>query len=192
MNPPLHPDHAHVEAAHRREPAAVEWLAQRLTCVPRMVQQLSSRFGGLPTQELADVAQDVAVVVLRRLASYHGLAPFEAWVHRICLHTLHSFVRRRRNRATGSLDEEPADQGELPTTRLQEQERRDLLLGAIDRVGGAEAELLRFRHLDGLDFAEISRRTGIGMATLRTRYYRGLKRVQQNLATSSSFEEHRE
>jgi RNA polymerase sigma-70 factor, ECF subfamily len=177
---PFHSDLTWVQAAVRGNPRAIEWVAERLTRVPRIVERLAARFGR-GAAELADVAQDVAVVVLRRLADYHGRAPFDAWLHRVCVQTLLSARRRQRRHVATTLEFEPATTELTPEATLAEQEQSRQLCEGIDRVGGVEAEVLRLRHLDGLDFATISARTGIAMATLRTRYYRGLRRLQDRL-----------
>lgn len=47
-------------------------------------------------EEAADVAQDVAVDVLRKLDQLHDPAAFDAWVHRITVRRTLKAVRRRR------------------------------------------------------------------------------------------------
>jgi RNA polymerase sigma factor (sigma-70 family) len=186
----LHPDHARVQAALRREPDAVDWLAARLECVPRMVQQVARRFPWLPASERPDVAQDVVLVVLRRLDSYHGQAPLEAWVHRACLLTVRGRARRRIATGGVALDGlAAAADDDRPGARLLAEELRVRIRQAVDAVGGVEAEILRQRHFAGLDFETIAQRTGIGIATLRTRYYRALKSLQRRLAGSLAAED---
>lgn len=180
----LHPDHARVQAALRCDGVAADWLAARLTCIPRMVHQIAGTFAWLRPQEREDVAQDVALVVLRRLDSYHGRAPLEAWVWRICVLTVKNRGRQRSEFAFASLDTIAAEDTERPDASLLANEHRARIRGAVDAVGGVEAEILRQKHFDGLDFETIAARTGIGIATLRTRYYRALKRLQRRLSVS--------
>lgn len=159
----------------------MEWLGQRLSCVPRIVRGLALRGGWVSPQEIQDVASDAVEIALDRLHTYHGLVPLEAWLHRICVLTLRGCARRlRRLPVTGA----PVDP-RVEHTALDELEQREgvtRVLAAMDAVGGAEGELLRQRHLDRIDFVEIARRTGISVATLRTRYARGLKRLRDKLA----------
>jgi RNA polymerase sigma-70 factor, ECF subfamily len=182
--PPLHPDHALAQAALRGEPAAIAWLEARLLAVPRLLRNLAPRFGRIAQHDLEDLAQQVVRIALERLPRYHGLAPFEAWVHRIAVHTLLGWRRQKRHLgATGNVDPVAPDMD--PTRWFADQERRRAVQAAIDRIGGVEAEILRQVHFEGLDFATISRRAGIPEATLRTRYYRGLQRLRDILRPRS-------
>ncbi len=185
----LHPDHDRVQAALRREPAAVEWLVACLTCIPRMVQQIASRGTRLPRSEWPDAAQDAALVVLRRLPSYHGQAPVEAWMHRIGLNAIRARARRRRPMLAGSMETLAGD-GADPAERLIAAEHSARLREEVDAVGGVEADVLRQRHFECLEFETIAQRTGIGIGTLRTRYYRGLERLRRRLSAALVAEDH--
>jgi len=187
MAAPLDPDHAMVQAARRRNPAAVEWLGVQLRCVPRFIAILLRRHGG-SSSDAKDLAQQAAAVALARLANYHGLAPFVAWLHRICDLTVRGALRRQR-RESSSLAIEPAVQAD-PAADAQREEHRERVRRAIDAVGGAEADVIRWRHLDSEDFGDISARTGIPLATLRTRYYRGLEKLRAILRTDIDPEVH--
>jgi RNA polymerase sigma-70 factor (ECF subfamily) len=178
----LHPDHARVQAALRREAGAVEWIAVQLECVPRMVQQIARRFPWLPASERPDIAQDVALVVLRRLDSYHGRAAFEAWVYCICLRKVLHHARRRTAPGLAAADEIAAEAEDGPEQQVLAEERRARVREAVDAIGGVEAEIVRQRDFAGLDFETIAKLTGIGIATLRTRYYRALGRLRRRLA----------
>lgn len=186
MTAPIHPDHALVTAARRREPAAVDWLSARLRNIPRLLRQVPSRGVRLPASDLDDVAQQATQVALDRLAGYHGLAPFDAWVYRVCEWTLLGFLRRRRRSAAATIGEDPVAAEADPAEVAFVEERRVRIRDAIDAIGGVEAEVVRARHLEGLSFASIAARSGIGMATLRTRYYRGLTKLRLRLSAFSN------
>jgi RNA polymerase sigma factor (sigma-70 family) len=176
----LHGDYELAQAASRGDATARDWLAAKLTCVPRMVQQIHSRARALPANELPDLAQRVAAVVIRRLAEFHGRCPIEAWIYRICVLTMQSH-RRESDRATGDAATEPAATGPTPIEQAISRERCQLLHRAIDAIGGAEAEVLRARHVLDEGFETIAARTGIGIATLRSRYYRAMERLRRIL-----------
>lgn len=180
MSIPLHPDHNFVLAAHRREPAGVAWLVERLTGIPRVIQALAAH-AGLSQWDLADTTQEAVLTVLDRLSTYHGLAPFDAWVHRICQLTLKGAMRRRHRHLAPGVDHDPPAPEASPADTAAADERRRSVRAAIDAIGGVEADVLRLR-LESLSFADIAARTGIAMATLRTRYYRGLRKLHLRLS----------
>ena len=183
----LHSDHERVQQARAGDPAARQWLAEQLVLLPRMVRQIAMRSVRLPVSEWEDAAQDAAVVVIRRLATYHGRAPFEAWLFVICLLTMRARARRRReSTALRELDPVDADPADRPLLRLLDGERSQRLRDAVARLGGVEAEILQLVHFGQLDFGTISARTGIGIPTLRTRYYRALGRLRAMLAAGDA------
>jgi len=93
------------------EPAGIDELVERLRCIPRMLADRNRRLGGpLQESELADVAQETAVAIWRKLSGFEGRAALETWVYRFAYLELMLRLRKRRRRLA-SLDElevEPA------------------------------------------------------------------------------------
>jgi RNA polymerase sigma-70 factor (ECF subfamily) len=181
MGPADHHDLQQVRDAIAREPAAVAWLTERLQRIPRYVAGLARRFAALTDEDVQDMSSEVTTAVLRRLAEFGGHCAFDAWVNVFCQNTLLGYARRRRRQRMPSLEVEPATADSAPIDEAERRERARRLRDSIDRIGGAEADVLRQRHFDGLDFGNISERTGTPVATLRTRYYRGLRKLKDML-----------
>ena len=161
----------------------------RLRCIPRFLAAIDRRAGRrLAPEVLEDLAQDCAVRVLERLPDYLALAPFEAWVHRICFLSYMNAVRTARRNAARStaLDEQQlAADGD----RLAMLLRQEAVEQGLERLGGIEAEVVRIRHFEGLDFDAIGARLGEKPATVKTRYYRGFRKLRGLLEAAE--EEHR-
>jgi RNA polymerase sigma-70 factor (ECF subfamily) len=181
MTAARHPDHALVAAAQRGDAPAIAWLGEQLLLVPRFVKRLAVRRGLSARADLDDVASRAVTVALGRLRLYHGLAPLAAWLHRICELTLLGQLRRQRRELVAE-GEEQASNDRTPSSAAELAETRTRIAAAIDRVGGAEAEILRRRWLLGEDFPDIAAAAGIPLATVRTRYYRGMARLRQLLS----------
>lgn len=171
-------DLALVRGALQREAKAVEALAIRLGCVPRIVACLNQKVGRpLADHDLADVAQDIVGRVLERLSDYEGRAAFEGWVFRFCSYELMNAIRRRRRQppAAGEFDE-PPDVAHALAWRQRQQ--REELEDALARIGGAEAEAVRLRHFDGLNNTEIAARQRTTIGAVKARYQRGMTRLK--------------
>lgn len=158
----------------------------KFTVVPRLLASLQRRFAGIPRDDLGDLQQEVCVTALGRLHAYHGLAPLEAWLHRICVLTLLREARRRQRLGHTELPFEPAADTVPPLEAMADDEHRARIRAAIDAIGGMEATVLRQRHIEGLDFRDIAASTGIPFATVRTWYYRGLKKLKARLDDESA------
>lgn len=185
------PDHdcasdlALVRAVLAQRPSATEPFNLRMQCVPRILSYLNLRLGRpLGPDDLADVAQDVSLLVLRKLHDYEGRGRFEGWVYRLCnLEILNAVRRRSRDRRRFVALDDPKHEvdgrGQREVESLEERER---LLRGIRRVGGAEGEMLVLKHFEDLSFDEIGARLAISPNTAKTRYYRGLERLHEVLA----------
>lgn len=181
---PTDPDFARVRSALARDPTGVAWLTEQLRIVPRIVAHMARRSGGWTAHDVEDAAAEALQLAVAGLARYHGLAPFVSWLHKICENTVRGMARRRQLRAMQPLDFDSPDGGPDPATQVTDRETMDNLHRHIDAIGGVEAEVLRLRYLEVLDFSDIAIRLGIPLATIRTRHYRALRKLQQRIAPS--------
>jgi RNA polymerase sigma-70 factor (ECF subfamily) len=183
-------DLALVRDALAHAAVAVRALAERLQCVPRIMAAQNARLGRpLSEHDLADVAQDTMLVLLRKLHEFTGQAALEAWVFRICCLELMNAVRRRRRQMPNiDLEIEPRSD-DAATREWHRLVAREALDTAIDRIGGVEAEALRLKHYEGLTFEELAARAGISVTGIKARYYRGLARLEAIVAAQQQKED---
>lgn len=59
---------------------------------------------------------------------------------------------------------------------------RIALLEAVDALDRPEAEVIELKHFEGLSFTEVAARLSISSNSVKTRYYRGLRRLEQRLS----------
>jgi RNA polymerase sigma-70 factor, ECF subfamily len=115
---------------------------------------------GVQDSDLADAAQEVFVVVLRRLPSFEGRAQITTWLFRIAYHVARD-LRQRAHRRHEALDPEAvrrrraADPGALELL----QHRRDLelldqALGALDLEQRAVFTSFELEEMTGEQIAE--------------------------------------
>ena len=169
-----------VRGFQNREPVAVAELEKHLQRVPRILSSLNARLGRpLDSDELADLAQDTVVIILRKLDAYAGRAPFGAWVYRVCSNELRNGIRRKRRMPTLLGD------GGAGVVSHQDEvmllARRELVLQALEQIRRIDAEVVRLHHLDGLTFVDVSERLGVTVNTVKGRYYRGIQQLHDLL-----------
>jgi RNA polymerase sigma factor (sigma-70 family) len=180
MTPDLAHDRALVRAVLACEEAAIQQLIERLRCVPWILGAKNARLGRpLGEHDLADLAQDVVVIVLRKLSQFGCHAPLESWVCRVCALELVNAVRKRRRLPQAvDFDEAPVPD-ESVAREWDRLLQREALEAGLDRVGGVEADALRMKHFEDLTFEEMGERLGLPASTMKTRYYRGLDRLER-------------
>lgn len=187
--PEAHPDLDLVAASLRGESVAIDRLAYRLRCVATFLRAANARLGRpLNEHDLADLAQDVTLIILNKRHEYAGRAPLEAWIASICNLELHNGIRKKRRHASTQYLE-PEDLMNLTATATPDPGDEERILQALARLGGVEAETIRIKHFEGLTFEEIGQRLRISPNTAKTRYYRGMLRLKELLATEDHGEE---
>jgi RNA polymerase sigma-70 factor (ECF subfamily) len=126
----------------------------------------------------SDIAQDVAVDVLRSLRRLRDPRAFDAWVHKITVrHVLRATRRRRAAREAetplallGEADHPPAAEGTDATTVLA---ARELLAVALSALPPKQRIALALRYVHDLSDAEIATALGCRPGTVHALLSRG-------------------
>lgn len=173
-------DLAVVRRVLQGEAAARDELIDRIACLPAMVRVQHARRGApLPADELDDVVQEVLLALWRKLARFDGRVPLLMWAHGFVSVELHKALERRgrRQRRTVAATTEPAAPPAAPEL---DRERLHRALADEPRV---DAQILRLRHFEGLDFETVARTLGMPLNTVKTRHYRCLERLRRRLGS---------
>lgn len=169
--------------ALRGRAQAVEALAERMRCIPRILAARSRHFGRrFSEHDLADLSQDAAAAVLRKLATYAGRASLETWFSRFCVLELMNATRRaaRRPRSMSELADDAGLEPEAhPPVHPEEQEEREGIERLLRHLSQREAEVVRLRHVDGLEtLADVAEALGLSPSSVKTHYYRALDKLR--------------
>jgi len=179
MDGPHPEDRGLAERALAGQPDAVAQLAKRLGCAPRFLAVHNRRLGHpLEAEDLADATQETVTLVWSKLREYRGDASLETFVYAVSKGVFMNAVRRRgRLHATFStLQTEPQ-----PATHDDEPQEFEHVYRSLAQLAPADQALVRAKCFDGLTFDEIAQRFGQGTNTLKTRYYRALRRLRDSL-----------
>jgi RNA polymerase sigma-70 factor (ECF subfamily) len=153
----------------------------RMGVLPRILDVLNTRLGKpLNDHDLADLAQDTLIVVWSKLASFAGEATLETWVFGVARLELMNAVRKIRRRVLGA---QPLDAERLTAPVHEIEARLDygVLHQALAKLDPLEADVIRLKHFDDLTFETIGARRRISANTAKTRYYRGIRHLQDEL-----------
>lgn len=155
-------------------------LVRRLEGLRTLLSSLNRKTGmRLRSDDLDDVHQEVWVRIWAKLDSYRGTGSVEAWAGRYCVFV---FMNRLRRTVRARAIETNLPEDLLSAAWVR---RRapivDSLDELLDEVGAPEADIIRRKHLRSLSFARIARDLDIPVGTVKSRYYRGLKRLRVKL-----------
>jgi RNA polymerase sigma-70 factor (ECF subfamily) len=146
---------------------------------------------GVPAADLADVTQEVFMVVHRRLPEFEARAKLTTWLFRICLHAARDRARRahvRREVADGKtleLTTSPADGAE----RLLER-RDDVLLfdAVLDGMSLDQRTVFVMFELSDMTGEEISELLDIPLGTVFSRLRLAREAFRRGVARLSARE----
>lgn len=159
---------------------AIETLVARLRCVPRILGRINQRAGGpLGREDLDDLTQDALAALWTRLDDYSGRASLETWAYGFCVNVfMNGWRRSRKHRARDVAVESelPVSAGERPF--LSEYEELHRGLAQLEEV---DTRVIRLKYFEDMTFEEIGTRLHIPPRKAKTRFYRGMKRLQSLL-----------
>lgn len=174
-----------VAAFQRGDYAAFDVLVQRWQ---RKMQGAIYRVLG-NEEEARDLGQETFLKAYRALGSFKRESRFSSWLYQIALNLCRDRLRRRKLRHYVSLEElgegvvEASPRPPAPSA-LELLERRDLsrtVAAAVEALPDEQREVIVLKEYQGLTFLEIADILGLPASTVKTRLYRGLGQLREQL-----------
>lgn len=134
-------------------------------------------------EEAEEIAQDVFVKAYRSLAGFNGKSKFSTWLYAITHHTSLSYMRKTRI-TTLSVDAQPALEAAMPATedtalQIERNSTRSMLQNTMNRMGGADAEVLTLFYTAGQSLEEIAIITGQSPNNIKVRLFRARQKLKK-------------
>ena len=137
-------------------------------------------------EEALDVSQDIFIKVYDSLKSFRGEAKFSTYLYRICLNfcknRLRSLSRRKKKEAfsidnpistgEGNIPREFASSNPTPREALNEKERQQLLMEALNSLSPEHREVLILKEIEGMKYEEIASVLNLDLGTVKSRLSR--------------------
>ena len=134
---------------------------------------------GVPEAEIEDVAQDVFMIVRRKLPHFHG-GNLAGWLYRIAHLTVRNFRRRAwfknlfsRGREIDSMD--MVGMSATPAMALEQKQDQRVLAQMLARMSDKRRSTLVLFEIEGYSGQEISTLHGVPVKTVWTRLYHARK-----------------
>lgn len=166
----------------------------------RLVQTHQDRLFGAMLQvtrsaeEAEDVVQEAFVRAYVKLHTFQRNSRFFTWLYRIAFNS--ALSRRRRKRATLSLDQtrevtgiEPIDSVDAPDERMLQTERIEMVRAALDRLSDEHRAIMILRELENHAYEDIAEILEISIGTVRSRLNRARTQLRQTLEAMRQAEE---
>ena len=133
-----------------------------------------------------EAVQDAFVKAYRARGRFRSGAPFRPWLLAIVANEARnrrrSAGRREALALRAAAERRPSDgAASPPEAAVLRAERRDALLGALERLGDDDRAVVGCRHLLGLTEEETAAALGIRRGTVKSRTSRALERLRAEL-----------
>ena len=124
---------------------------------------------GVPAAQVEDAAQDVFIVVHRRLADWDRAASIRSWLYGICRRVAadHRRARARHQRKIDALPTPPA--GPALDGQVADRELLGAVEGALAELESGVREAFVLTELEGMTGREIAELTGVNPNTVAAR-----------------------
>ena len=145
-------------------------------------------------EDAEDAVQETFLKAYMALSGFRGESRLSVWLYRIASNVCTDALRRRRETVSLSAeDEHGARELEIEDCRFEPAavtERRDLggaVRRALDALPDASRRVLLLREIAGLSYDEIARALEIDVGTVKTRIFRGRKKLCVLLSENGNF-----
>ncbi len=172
-----------VEACQSGEVSAFDILVARWE---DRIRGAAYRFLG-SDEEARDVAQEAFLRAYQAIGTFKREARFSSWLYQIATNLCRDRLRRRKTRATVSLEALEEAGSVMVETRPGAHERlleRDLARAvrrAVDALPEEQREVVILKEYQDLTFLEIAQALDVPVSTVKTRLYRGLGQLRLRL-----------
>lgn len=129
-----------------------------------------------------DIAQESFIAAYKALAKFRRDSRFSTWLYSIVMNKSRDFLRAERE--TVGLDEiSDVRQSPLPSPErtARHHQERDALQQALDQLPRDYREVLILKHIEELEYQEISRILAVGVPALKVRAHRGREMLKRLL-----------
>ena len=140
-------------------------------------------------EEAEDQAQEVFILVFKRVHQFRGDSKFSTWLYRVainhCNNRLKILIRRRKNEAQGIAEESvqfAESPAKGPDRLLEGVEKQRLVQGAIAQLEDEHRSVLVLRDIEELPYEEIAQILELAPGTVKSRLHRARLALRAKLA----------
>lgn len=139
-------------------------------------------------EDAQDCMQEAMIRIYRALNTFKGQSSLSTWAHRITMNTCLDELRRRKSRASTSLDEladsgwAPHSDNDTPEHRTIRSEQKRTIERAISELPEDMRAAIILRDIHGLTYDEIADSLNVNVGTVKSRISRGRERLRSKLS----------
>jgi RNA polymerase sigma-70 factor (ECF subfamily) len=143
---------------------------------------MAARMGG-PAIDAEDAAQEVFLIVARKLDTFDGSSLVTTWLYGITLNVVRGLRRRHRVRALFERGEKSPEPMVQSVDRAEVAEAHRIAYQILDKINPKKREAFIFAEFEGLSCEEIGKIVGAPTETVWSRLHYARKEFAERLET---------
>ncbi|MEM6673801.1 MAG: sigma-70 family RNA polymerase sigma factor [Planctomycetota bacterium] len=153
---------------------ALSRLADRLNCIPRLVEARIRRFPGHRGLDVQDLAQEVFSRVWPRIGTFRGEGNLEGWIWSFVVRVVYAATTwtEEPREEVADLDALPAAEPPRPLQRVA------VVIEGLQRLSARDEEIVVLRAMEKLPYEEIADRLACTERAAKGRYQRAITRLR--------------
>jgi len=146
----------------------------------------SMRRLGVPEADVEDAAQEVFVVIHRKLPEFAGRSALKTWVFGICLRVASDWRKRAHVKRETDLDEAPerTTSGETAMNAIARKQARAKLDQALETLDEDKRAVFVLFELEQVPMADVAEAVGCPLQTAYARLYAARKAIEAWIAAN--------
>jgi RNA polymerase sigma-70 factor (ECF subfamily) len=137
---------------------------------------------GVHESDVEDVAQEVFVVVHRKLAEFEGRSSLRTWLYGICVRTTSDYRKRARMKHEVVTEEPPEQQAPAAQhEQLAMRQARALLDRILDELDEDKRAVFVLYEIEQLTMNEVAQAVGCPLQTAYSRLHAARRQVEESV-----------
>jgi RNA polymerase sigma-70 factor (ECF subfamily) len=136
---------------------------------------------GVPEADVSDAAQEVFVVVHRKLGDFEGRSQVKTWLFGICRRVASDWRRRAHVKREAPIEEAPerTSSGETAVRNIALTQARTRLDQALEQLDEEKRATFVLFELEEAPMSEVAEATGVPVQTAYARLYAARRQLEQ-------------
>jgi RNA polymerase sigma-70 factor (ECF subfamily) len=132
-------------------------------------------------EDARDIAQSVFLKAYQNLSNYDPQYKFYSWIYRMAINESLNILRVR-DRIVGPVDERLPSDDAGPSELLADDQRRDVVLDALERLKPEHRAVIVLRYFIDRNYEDMGEILGIDAKTVKSRLYTARQLLKEQLA----------
>lgn len=134
------------------------------------------------SEDARDIAQSVFMKAYQNLSNYDPQYKFYSWIYRMAINESLNILRVR-GRNAGPVDERVPEEGAGPAELLAEDQTREVVLEAVERLKPEYRAVIVLRYFVDRDYEDMGEILGIDAKTVKSRLYTARQLLKDQLSS---------